>query len=433
MPGSRSLQAAVSVAPVRHGRQPRSKWASTVVKLLGVVVVVVLVSTVSIAAIALHQTLSSVKAGIHLSHVGAVKAPPQVGAVDGAVNVLLAGTDTRTGQPGFQNKADLAGSSGAGNNDVTMVLHISKDHQHATVISIPRDLLLTIPACPRAGGGSYPSSSMAMFNTTLSRGGLACTVLTAESLTGLTINYAAEISFGGVIAMSNAVGGVTVCLATAVKDPYVGLDLAAGQQTLVGSAALAFVRSRHGVGDGSDLGRISDQQLFLSSLLRKITSAGVLSNPLTMYNLANAAIQNMVLSDTLSAPTTMVAIALALKGISLANIVFVQYPTASDPTNPGRVVLQQPAARILNAALDADQPILLSGKLGSATVLAPAAPVTPTPIPTASHSGAKSTSKSSPTPTPTLPGSSTPTAAPVALPADVTGQTAADQTCTKGH
>ena len=432
MPGSRSTRAVPAVASVRHGRQRRSRSGVAAAKLVAAVIAVVALSAVSIAAVAVTQTLSSVNASVHLSHVNSNGPPPQVGAISGAVNLLLAGTDTRTGQIGFQNKADLASSSGAGNNDVTMVLHISQDHQHATVISIPRDLLLTIPSCPRAHGGSYPPSSMTMFNTTLSRGGLACTVLTAESLTGLTINYAAEISFDGVIGMSNAVGGVTVCLATKVVDPYVGLNLSAGQQTLVGATALAFVRSRHGVGDGSDLGRISDQQLFLSALMRKITGAGVLSNPITLYNLANAAIQNMVLSDTLSNPTTMVAIAVALKGISLSNMVFVQYPTTSNAAYPGRVVLEPTDDHILNAALLADQPIQLSGKLGRATVLAPGASTapaavapTPTPAPAAA-AGAKAT----PPATPVTP---TPTASAVALPTDVTGQTAAEQTCAKGN
>ncbi|MBW4031191.1 MAG: LytR family transcriptional regulator [Acidobacteria bacterium] len=427
MSGSRSTRAVPAVASVRHGRQRRSRSGVAAVKLVAAVIAVVALSGVSIAAVAVTQTLSSVNASVHLSHVNSSGPPPQVGAISGAVNLLLAGTDTRTGQVGFQNKADLAGSSGVGNNDVTMVLHISQDHQHATVISIPRDLLLTVPSCPRPGGGSYPSSSMTMFNTTLSRGGLACTVLTAESLTGLTINYAAEISFDGVIGMSNAVGGVTVCLATRVVDPYVNLNLAAGQQTLVGATALAFVRSRHGVGDGSDLGRISDQQLFLSALMRKVTGAGVLSNPITLYNLANAAIQNMVLSDTLSNPTTMVAIAVALKGISLSNMVFVQYPTTTSLAYPGRVVLEPTADRILNAALLADRPIQLPGKLGRATVLAPggsAAPASPEPTPAAA--GAKSTAS----PAPVTP---TPTASAVVLPSDVTGQTAAEQTCTKGN
>ncbi len=385
-----------------------------VLRILGIAVVVLAVSVTSVAGLAVWNTISSIKPGIHLAHVRGTNEPiPQVGSIDGAVNLLLAGTDTRSGQGGFQDRADLAGSSGAGNNDVTMLLHISADHQHATVVSIPRDLLVSIPACPRSNGGVTPPTSQAMFNTTLSRGGLSCTVLATEKLTGLDIQYAAEISFDGVIGMSNAVGGVAVCLATPINDDYVGLDLPAGEQTIEGAQALAFLRSRHGVGDGSDLGRISDQQLFMSALMRKISSAGVLSNPLTLYSLANAALKNMQLSDTLTAPTTMVAIAVALKGISLNNIVFVQYPTQGDPAAPGRVIGEQRADSVLTAALDADQPLQLSGKLGRATVADPAAP----------------TGATTPGPTPTG------TAAPdgVALPADVTGQTAAQQTCAEGY
>jgi LCP family protein required for cell wall assembly len=387
----------------------------------GVIVAVLAVSVSSIAGIAVWQTLANIKPGVHLSHVRGTNEPiPQVGSIDGAVNLLLTGSDTRTGQDGFQDRADLAGSSGAGNNDVTMVLHISADHKHATVVSIPRDLLVNIPACPRQKGGTAGPVANAMFNTTLSRGGLGCTVLATEKLTGLDIQYAAEISFDGVIEMSNAVGGVTVCLATNLKDKYVGLNLPAGQQTLQGASALAFLRSRHGVGDGSDLGRISDQQLFMSSLMRKLTSAGVLGNPLTLYSLANAAVNNMQLSDTLTAPTTMVAIALALKGIDLNNVVFVEWPTKSNPAFPGRVVAQQPADSILASALDADRPVQLSGKLGRATVAGPAIVPTPTATPTG-------------TATPTASASSAPTDVPIALPANVTGQTAAQQTCAKGY
>lgn len=393
----------------------------------GVIVAVLAVSAASVTGIAVWQTFSNIKPGVHLSHVRGTSEPiPQVGSIAGAVNLLLTGSDTRTGQDGFQDKANLAGSSGAGNNDVTMVLHISADHQHATVVSIPRDLLVNIPACPRANGSVAGPAYNAMFNTTLSRGGLGCTVISAEKLTGLDIQYAAEISFDGVIEMSNAVGGVTVCLATALNDDYVGLDLPAGEQTLAGSDALAFLRSRHGVGDGSDLGRISDQQLFMSALVRKLTSAGVLSNPVTLYTLANAAIHNMTLSDTLTAPTTMVAIALALKDISLSNIVFVEWPTKSNPAFPGRVVAEQPADSILASALDADQPVQLSGKLGRATVAGPAIVTTPTATPTG-------TSTPKPTPTSTGTQASAPVDVPVPLPGDVTGQTAAQQTCARGY
>jgi LCP family protein required for cell wall assembly len=417
-------------APVRHGRLKRRRPHTAILKLIGATLAVALVSSAGVAAYAVADTVTSIKPGIHLVTAPG-QTPPAVGAADGAVNLLLTGTDTRSGQGGqFSTAQELAGSSGAGSNDVTMVLHISADHTNATVISIPRDLVTSVPACPNGKGGTSSPQSAAMFNTTLATGGLSCVVLTAEKLTGLSIPYAAMISFDGVIGMSNAVGGVDVCLATALKDPYVGLNLPAGQQTLVGADALAFVRSRHGVGDGSDLGRISNQQLFLSALLRKVTSAGVLSNPVTLYTLAHAAVTNMALSDTLTQPTTLVSIALALKSISLNNIVFLQYPTRADPANPNRVVTDAPSASLLQSALASDQPVQLSGKLGAATEAAPGTTQTPTPPPAPTGSAtvrptAPSTggATSTPTPTPTR----------VALPSTVTGQTAADQTCTKGN
>ena len=133
---------------------------------------------------------------------------------------------------------------------MTILLHIAQDHQSAMVVSFPRDLLIPVPSCPNGKGGSYGSTSSAMLNSTLSRGGLACPVLTIEKLTGITIPYAASISFDGVAAMSDAVGGVTVCTATSINDPYTGLVLPAGENTIQGGVALAFVRSRrklHGI------------------------------------------------------------------------------------------------------------------------------------------------------------------------------------------
>ena len=155
--------------------------------------------------------------------------------------------------------------------------------------------------------------------------------MTVEKLTGIEIPYAAQIEFDGVIAMSTAVGGVDVCLAAPLKDKYVGLDLRAGTHTLEGWTALQFLRSRHGVGDGSDLNRISSQQVFLSALIRKIKSEEVLTNPLTLYSIAKAATQNMQLSTTLNHVDTMYSMALALKDIPLTSVVFVQYPSSYTP------------------------------------------------------------------------------------------------------
>jgi LCP family protein required for cell wall assembly len=397
---------------VRHGQQKAQRPVATVVKFVAIGLCVLLVSAGSIGAITVWQLAGSIKHGVHLA--GQSAPPPGVSAIDGPVTLLITGTDTRTGQDGYQNRAGLAASSGAGNNDVNILLHLSADHKNATVVSFPRDLEIPIPACPRDSGGTTPATSRAMLNTTLSRGGLSCDALTLSKLTGLQIPYAAVISFDGVVAMSNAIGGVEVCLATPVKDPYTNppLDLAAGQQTLVGNTALQFLRSRHGVGDGGDLGRISNQQLFMSALARKVVSGGVLGNPLALYPLAKAAVGSITPSESLSNPMTLVTIGLALKNVGLENMVFLQYPTVADPADHNRVVPDQAAAATLTAALLADQPVQLSGKPGVGAELQTGTPGTP-PVP------------------PSAPAS--PPSAVVTLPPSVTGQTADQQTCTKGR
>jgi LCP family protein required for cell wall assembly len=430
-------------APVRHGRLPRRRPAVSIVKLLAAVVAVVLVSTVSVAAYAVWDVARSVKHGVHLSALPGHSALPQdipnVGAIAGGVNLLLAGTDSRSGLGGIYNSAaEQDASTGAGNNDVTMLLHIAQDHKSMMVVSFPRDLMVRIPTCPAPdGNGTVSGSSFAQFNTALSRGGLGCVVLTVEKLTGLTIPFGAVINFNGVSAMSSAVGGVTVCLASPVTDEYTNppLDLPAGQNTLVGDQALSFLRSRHGVGDGSDLGRISNQQVFLSALARKIVSGGVLSNPVQLYALAKAAVQNITPSDTLTNPTTLVQIALALKDTGLQNMVFLQYPAVSDPDNPNRVIPDEEAASAVDDALVNDQPVALTGSTGRAAE-DPAATATPTPSDSSAPTATGAPTDSS-APAPTDTGSTTPapttTSGAVELPSSVTGQTAAQQTCTKGN
>ncbi|TAM71849.1 MAG: LytR family transcriptional regulator [Microbacteriaceae bacterium] len=426
--------------PVRHARASRSA-PLIAAKVFIAALVVLTVSAGSITAYAAWDVVSSVKPGVHLATLpGHTAEPiPNVAAIQGGVNLLLVGTDTRTGQGGvYSSAAELSGSSGAGNNDVTILIHIAQNHQSASVISIPRDMELPIPACPQPGGGSSSPQDQNMMNTTLSTGGLSCTVLTVEQLIGVTIPFAAEISFDGVAAMSNAVGGVTVCLATPVTDRYTNpqLNLPAGQQTLVGAMALSFLRSRHGVGDGSDLGRISSQQVFLSALVRKIDSAGVLGNPVTLYSLAKAATKNMVLSDTLTSPTTMVSIALALKNIGLGNIVFLQYPTDADPANTNRVIPDAAASAILNSALQTDKPLQLTGIPGRAAKLASGSTPAGTGVAGTGSTSTSSTSTGTPsTGSGAASGTSTPapTSTAVALPSNVTGQTAAEQTCTVGN
>jgi len=394
----------------RHGRLKKSNPFATLTKVLASAIAVVLVSGVSVVGIAGLNLASASQPSVHLVSEKTAGPIPQIGAIDGGVNLLLVGSDSRQGQdPAF---GDAEVESGV-LNDVTMLMHISQDHTNVTVVSFPRDMFVSIPSCPDPNGGNFSSMSRQKINTTLSYGGLPCTVMTVEKLTGLSIPFAAEVQFGGVIEMSNAVGGVPVCVAEKIEDEYTGTFLDPGMHTLQGVDALQFLRTRHGVGDGSDLTRISNQQVFLSSLVRTIRSADTLSNPVKLYSLAKAALSNMTLSDSLANVDRMVSIAVALKNIDLNQIVFVQYPTGS---TEGGVQPIESAADALNAALLADQPVTLTGTTGGSDV-ATTAPVDPA-APAATAAPAET---------------ATPAAPAAVLPEAVHGQTASQETCSNGR
>jgi LCP family protein required for cell wall assembly len=256
-------------------------------------------------------------------------------------------------------------------------------------------------------------------NTAFARGGLSCVVNTVADLTGLEIDYAAQMSFNAVVQMTDAIGGVPVCLAEAIKDDYSGLDLPAGTSVVSGGMALAFLRSRHGVGDGSDLSRISSQQVYMSALLRQLQSDSTLSDFTKLYGLANVAATNVRLSTTLTSLDTMVSMAQSLRTVDLSTMALVQYPgTTGNPDYPGKVMPTVSVADELFAAIAADEPISLADdSLGSGSTLDPSVVPTETPVPTATLAPGETA-----TPTPT------PTSGAVVIDG-VVGQTAAQQTC----
>jgi LCP family protein required for cell wall assembly len=304
----------------------------------------------------------------------------------GAINVLLVGSDTRAGQ------AKVFGNDKSVLADVIILLHISADRKNAVALSFPRDLMVPWPACPSTSGGpGYLPQSMGQINATIANGGAGCTLLTVEKLTGVTIPYLAMINFKGVIEMSNAIGGVEVCVAKDIHDTYTFLDLKKGKHVLQGLEALQFLRTRHGVGDGSDLSRISNQQVFLTSLIRKVRSDGVLTNPVKLYSLANAAVRNMTLSSSLADLGTMVAIGGALKNIPLEKITFLQVPSRGGLPAPysGRVMPVYEKANVLFEKLAKDEPLLIAkAQPGTGAVLATPAPTampSATPSPTATE------------------------------------------------
>ena len=427
----------------RHGRQSSPHPFRTVAGIVAVSLAVVAVSGVSLGAYAAWDVAASITTVTLASDDEAAAvvaaggdAPPEISAIDGGVNLLLVGSDSRT------NQGDAYGEDEGGElNDVTMLLHISEDHSNATVVSFPRDLIVDIPECPEGGGYTAP------INESLSQGGLACTVLTVEALSGLSIPFAAEIQFNGVIEMSNALGGVPVCVSEVIDDPFTGVYLEPGTHPLMGADALGFLRTRHGVGDGSDIGRISSQQVFLSSLVRTVKSDSTLTDFGKLYGLAKAAASNMILSQRLASPDTMVSIALSLKDMDLSKVTFVAYPNYyADWVPEGKVAPDTEAAGILFAAIQADQPVAVAAPGGIASVIDPNAPLTADPAtptdaaadpaaPTDGIDPAAPADGIDPTAPvdPAAPADGTTASGVTVLPDSVKGQTAADYTCSVGN
>lgn len=414
----------------RHGRLKKTNPWANAAKIVASALAVVLVSGGIVGGVAVWDVAASVKPGVALVDTTPGEPLPAIGAYPGGVNLLIVGSDSREGQDEVFGGEDETGNL----NDVTMLLHISEDHSNATVVSFPRDMFVAIPSCPDPEGGSFNAMSRQKINTSLSYGGLACTALTVAELTGLDIPFAAEVQFSGVMEMSKAIGGVTVCVAEPIEDEYTGTFLSAGEHTLEGYEALQFLRTRHGVGNGSDLSRISNQQVFLSAMMQKVKSAETLTNPGTVYSLAKAAARNMRLSESLTSLDTMAAIALTLKDVDLASIAFVQYP--NDAVEGGVEPITSAAAALFDA-LKADQPIKLTGDTGTGSVTASSGSQTPVegevgPPPAGADgagtdTGAGDAAASTDVSTGVVAGGA------VVLPTSVQGQTADQRTCSKGR
>ena len=240
------------------------------------------------------------------------------------LNILVMGSDNRSAL-GTEEYGDSEEIEGA-RSDTTLLLHISADRKQAMVVSIPRDTIVDIPSCPRfVDGPSQPFQDR--FNEAFNVAGPVCTVKTVEKLTGVDVDHFIIVDFNGFKGVVDALDGVEVCLKEAVDDPLSGLKLPAGTSTVKGEDALAFVRARYTLGDGSDLGRIERQQAFLASALRKTTSLGVLANPITTYRVLDEATKSLTTDSGLSSLNDLTALALSLSDMKPSDVTFITLPT----------------------------------------------------------------------------------------------------------
>lgn len=295
----------------------------------------------------------------------ATGAPAPAGGFQ-AENILLLGSDTRSGANGDASNSDSSTSDGVANSDTLMVAHISADRQHVTVLSIPRDTWIDAPTCKQWDANTglltdadYPVSRGDQWhvNWAYSVGGPQCTVRAVQDLTGLQIDRVIGIDFSGFKNMVDALGGITVDVCGPIVDRELQTVVAAGGvQTIGGEQALSLVRARNVIGDtDSDLARIRRQQIVLSSILQQVTSAGTLFNPSKLDAFLQAFVQN-TFTDNVTIDDLGV-LAQSFGTLDPSRVTFFTLPTTPSTSDDGALDVDQSKAPEIFDALINDRPL----------------------------------------------------------------------------
>ncbi|WP_406411198.1 LCP family protein [Streptomyces halstedii] len=340
VPAQRSRRSARDAPPEppsagRRKRRPAKSRRKKVLLWTGGVMAFVVVAG-SAGAYALYQKFNGNLSTIDVGDAGSKNV-----ASDGPLNILIIGTDKRTGagNEGYGDK------DSPGHADTNILFHVSEDRTNATAMSIPRDLITDIPDCttkqPDGSEKVVPGTQNVRFNVSLGQEGRdpGCTMRTVKEITGLSVDHFMMVDFNAVKTLSTAVGGVKVCLDKAVKDRDSHLDLPAGESTIEGEDALAFVRTRHSFGNQSDLDRIKVQQQFIGSMIRQMKSDDTLTNPSKLFGLADAATKALTVDSGIGSIKKLTSLAQELGKIDTKNITFVTMPVIDNPAEPTPVTV----------------------------------------------------------------------------------------------
>ncbi|MFF3159705.1 LCP family protein [Streptomyces sp. NPDC057910] len=291
------------------------------------------------------------------------KDPRPESAPDHSMNILVLGSDSREGQNDEYGK-----NEGGARSDTAMIVHVAADRQHASVVSVPRDTLVTRPNCTAENGSPVPGGPRKMFNTAFEVGGPACAVKTVESMSGLRMDHFIEVDFTGFKQLVDALGGVSITTSEAIHDPDSHLDLPVGKHTLDGEQALGLVRTRHQApgGNGGDLARIQLQQIFLKALMKKTKNIGILSEPLLLYRVADTATKAIRTDSDLNSVDKLLGLTKTLGGVDPTGMQMITLPVQVDQIDKNRLVPQLQQDQEVWDALRNDLPVPPSATKDSA-------------------------------------------------------------------
>ena len=311
-----------------------------------------------------------------------------------SVNILVVGTDSRNGASGELGAGDADDVPGL-RNDSTMVIHISADRSRVQIVSIPRDTLVDIPACKHRDGTTSEPTTDDMFNNAMVYGanggdepedvgpGIACVRSTVEKLSGMSIDAFMVVDFAGFINMIDSLGGVWFNIPERIDDDSAQLYIDEGCWKLSGTHALAYMRSRKGQGDGSDISRIGRQQQLISAMLRELQEKNYVTDPGSLINFLQAAISSVNVSPNLGSASADASLLInVLQNVDRSNIQFVTMPVEEPSWDPNRRIASEPMAHNVWNALKNDQALPVGTTYtdgNGAQLVVPDPTATPTP------------------------------------------------------
>jgi len=342
-----------------RARRRRSRRAKVLIGIAASLAVIV-----AVAAVVVGSAYHHLNGNIHQADITPLLGPQPVDHHTQAQNIAVIGSDTRHGQGrGYGSVQELSTDQ----SDTLLIVHIAADRQWASVMSIPRDSWVSIPSC-QMGNGQQSSPHSFKINEAFAIGnadgnhtvlGVACTIKTLERDTGIHIDHFAVINFSGLRDMVRALGGVPECNTTRINDPLSGLRLGAGHHMLNGFQALAYVRARYTLGNGSDLERIKRQQAFMSSLIQRARSK--LLDPLAIYRFLDAATKSLTIDSQMGGIHGLYSLGRSLTNLPESKVSFFTLPTFPrsevDPSDTANVMWTQPLDSQIFAAFQDDVPV----------------------------------------------------------------------------
>ncbi|MGW8887891.1 LCP family protein [Streptomyces sp. NPDC055749] len=345
----------------KRGKRRILRWVASVVALL--------ILTTGAAGYVYYEHLNSqLRKGKRSAGNSAAKKTEPNAAGQTPLNILLIGSDSRNSAENLKLGGSKKSVGAKPLADVQMLLHVSADRKNASVISIPRDTRVDIPACEDPDTGEKFPAKNTLINETLGRGGAGCTLDTWEKETGIYIDHWMMVDFAGVVSMADAIGGAEVCVKHGVYDgpkPNVpggsGLRLEAGKTKIKGKQALQWLRTRHAF--ESDFGRAKAQHMYMNAVIRELKSQNAFTDTGRLTNLAETATESLQVSEEIGTVKKLFDLAMQLKNVPLDRLNMLTMPRIPDPLDPDSRVLPKPgAAEKLWSLLRDDRPLDAKGR-----------------------------------------------------------------------